>query len=533
MPRKNWDEYFMDLAEEISEQSTCLRRAVGAIAVKDKRILATGFNGAPAGLEHCEFSKCYRTVNNIPSGKMHELCLHGDTKIKLLNGTSLTLKEMAESNEAYFWVYSYDLEKNTIVPGLATNVRMTRKNSSAMKVTFDNGASLILTEDHKLLRRDGVYVEAKDLKTHDSIMPLYYNKVKNGFNYYEHINTHRKGSQKIKVDPEWRPVINSIPTHKVVAEYFSEIPYDDVHHRDENSLNNIPRNLELLQKSDHVKNHYIERPAEFYREMGKKGNETQARLLKTDQSFLKFKQETGSKNMKSNWDDPEFRKRSTLRNVELGKKTAKILNSDPAVIKKRSKSLCLAGINNLIYTSNKSLSEANYEEIRELFPVPKSIGKAAPSVKTILKYFNSVSEALREAETYNHKIIKIEFLEDLYDMYDMYVEKYHNFLIDLEDDSGIFSSNCHAVHAEQNIIAQAAKYGISLEGATVYVNTFPCSICAKLMINVGIARVIVGTNDYPDDFSKGILSEASGKLEVYYYRREKGILELFTARQSN
>ncbi|HHY46646.1 MAG TPA: hypothetical protein GX506_05020, partial [Firmicutes bacterium] len=51
--RPSWDEYFMEIAQVVARRSTCLRRQVGAIAVKDRRILATGYNGAPSGLPHC------------------------------------------------------------------------------------------------------------------------------------------------------------------------------------------------------------------------------------------------------------------------------------------------------------------------------------------------------------------------------------------------------------------------------------------------------------------------------------------------
>lgn len=62
------------MAHLVSERSTCLRRAVGAVLVKDKRVLATGYNGAPKGLEHCEKTGCIRAEQNVPSGTRHELC---------------------------------------------------------------------------------------------------------------------------------------------------------------------------------------------------------------------------------------------------------------------------------------------------------------------------------------------------------------------------------------------------------------------------------------------------------------------------
>ncbi|MFH1294307.1 MAG: cytidine/deoxycytidylate deaminase family protein [Pseudomonadota bacterium] len=80
MSRPSWPEYFVTIAEMVAKRSTCLRRHVGAILVKDKRILATGYNGAPAGLKHCEEVGCIRQNSSIPSGERHELCrgLHAE-----------------------------------------------------------------------------------------------------------------------------------------------------------------------------------------------------------------------------------------------------------------------------------------------------------------------------------------------------------------------------------------------------------------------------------------------------------------------
>jgi dCMP deaminase len=78
--RPSWDEYFMKIACLVAERSTCLRRHVGGLLVKDKRIIATGYNGAPSGFEHCAKVGCLRDRMNIPSGERHELCrgLHAE-----------------------------------------------------------------------------------------------------------------------------------------------------------------------------------------------------------------------------------------------------------------------------------------------------------------------------------------------------------------------------------------------------------------------------------------------------------------------
>ena len=78
--RPSYDEYFMEMAHVVAKRSTCLRRKVGAILVKDKHILSTGYNGAPKGLLHCCQTGCIRADQNIPSGERHELCrgLHAE-----------------------------------------------------------------------------------------------------------------------------------------------------------------------------------------------------------------------------------------------------------------------------------------------------------------------------------------------------------------------------------------------------------------------------------------------------------------------
>jgi len=78
--RPNYDEYFMEMAHVVKKRSTCLRRKVGAILVKNKHILSTGYNGAPKGLKHCEEVGCLRQKLKVPSGQRHEICrgLHAE-----------------------------------------------------------------------------------------------------------------------------------------------------------------------------------------------------------------------------------------------------------------------------------------------------------------------------------------------------------------------------------------------------------------------------------------------------------------------
>lgn len=92
--RISWDEYFIQIARLVAQRSTCQRRHVGAMIVKNKRMLATGYNGAPSGMAHCHEVGCLRDKLKIPSGERHELCrgLHAEQNAIIqaaLHGTSV------------------------------------------------------------------------------------------------------------------------------------------------------------------------------------------------------------------------------------------------------------------------------------------------------------------------------------------------------------------------------------------------------------------------------------------------------------
>jgi len=94
LTRPDTDEYFLKIASVVAERSTCRRHHIGAVAVKDKHILATGYNGAPAGLQDCLELGCLRDEMKIPSGERHEICrgIHAEQNVIIqatLHGVSL------------------------------------------------------------------------------------------------------------------------------------------------------------------------------------------------------------------------------------------------------------------------------------------------------------------------------------------------------------------------------------------------------------------------------------------------------------
>ena len=176
-------------------------------------------------------------------------CFTGDTKIPLLNGMQKTLKELADKGDD---VYVYSSDKNLkLVAGKATP-KLTRKDAEIIEVFISGGDIIKCTPDHKFMLLDGSYKQAKDLKSMDSLMPLYRSyESKDG---YEHIRT-TSGT--------------GVTTHKMVAKQFLGVKKDSdiVHHKDEKWFNNEPKNLEYknvkLHSSEHRKNNPIFGTEEF------------------------------------------------------------------------------------------------------------------------------------------------------------------------------------------------------------------------------------------------------------------------------
>lgn len=185
-------------------------------------------------------------------------CLHGDTKIKLLNGTSKTIKNLYDENAKDFWVYSYDVEYREWAPGKVTNVWSTgRKKVLKLTLTIDGSDKLqdiICTSDHRFLLTSGYYKEAKDLTPQDSIQSIYLRmgdikQSKKGGRYCDYLCFYDSNSMS---KDGW------IPVHKQVGKHLPK-PGRYIHHRDKNKLNNSPDNLDAFDSnSEHIRHHWNE-----------------------------------------------------------------------------------------------------------------------------------------------------------------------------------------------------------------------------------------------------------------------------------
>jgi dCMP deaminase len=124
----------MEMAELASKRSTCLRRNVGAVLVKDKKILATGYNGAPKNVAHCKVTGCLREELNVPSGERHEICRGVHAEQNLITQAALHGVKTEDST-----VYCTDKPCS-----ICTKILI---NAGVNTVYYKNGYNDNLTED--------------------------------------------------------------------------------------------------------------------------------------------------------------------------------------------------------------------------------------------------------------------------------------------------------------------------------------------------------------------------------------------------
>lgn len=180
-------------------------------------------------------------------------CLKEDTKIKLLDGTTPTVKEMKERFDKgeKLYVFSVD-EKGDFKPGKVNEVWISNYSNDMIRVTLDNGKVIETTPNHRYMLRDGSYLEAKDLEVGTSLMPLYF-------------KINEKGYEDVKFNSKL--VTSFYSVYKQVAKEFLQEEIEEakirsgedviaIHHKDFNKLNNNPENLKPMGKDEHYKYHY-------------------------------------------------------------------------------------------------------------------------------------------------------------------------------------------------------------------------------------------------------------------------------------
>lgn len=404
---------------------------------------------------------------NTGDVKISCTCLHPNTKIKLLDGTTPTVAEMKNRFDKgeKLYVYSTD-SQGDFKPGEVEKVWITKTTKDFIKIILDNGKEIITTPEHPYMLRDGKYISAEDLKVGQSLMPMYFNN--------------SNGYETIKLNSEVR---GWHTTYKLVANYFKKqdiqeaitrVKPDDnmnysiaIHHKDFNKKNNNPENLQIMTAKEHWTYHanlcgknrpVTERMIQAGRENAIKRNlnptekmiesrkkwqekgklrnydldrkEQQSKILTNNLNnyYAKFteedwknKSESSSIQTKENWKLGKF---DTEKFHEARLREGRKLFNDPNHQLKMQKSKMKKVLQYLL-DNNFELNEENYNKYR----------KKASKVE---KVFNSFNDMIQEFKL-NHKIVKIEkiILEDT-PVYDIKVKKWENFVVD----AGVVLHNC-------------------------------------------------------------------------------------------
>ena len=383
----------------------------------------------------------------------HGDCLKGDTRIPLLNGENPTIKELTESGLEKVWLYSSDEEGN-VVPGLAHSFHIGQYTKIVYKVHLDNGEIVESTENHPFRLARGNYLQAKNLKVGDSLLPFSTYKgdeVSSNSWYSDYLFVKRREGNHIPVHILVRDTVLRSEYEKHRLENYSSV----IHHSDHNKINNDPSNLELITKVEHIKHHANhDHKYEFTQEDRKKGKEVQQLLGAYDENWVATKSAKQSNSWYKAYEDPAH-KSDLLQGLAKGRE--RMFNGDlrEEIRKKNSQLISEYNSNQGMYKWLKvawscilagfDLNEINYEIFRTRIYNGTKFNRWE-------QYFSSLEEAESKARDYNHQIVKIEKVElkDLEPMYDLTVEGTSNFAIS----QGIFVHNSSVYDAAVRMVNQ-------------------------------------------------------------------------------
>lgn len=363
-------------------------------------------------------------------------CLTGDTKVPLLNGKTLTMKELSEIGNLDEYVYSYDVEKNLYQPG-----HLIKAFSTGIKdvyeITLDNGKSFRATSNHQFMVRDKSWKSIDSgLSIGDSLMPLnrkYDTELTKGKG--------RTGYESI-LNPNKDGTYTELFTHRIIMRWKRGSYKGVIHHKDFNKLNNDPRNLLLTNWSAH-RHYHAKRGGEYFKEFNeKRKNGT------LDPDTLNRVLAGGLKGCLSRWSKKESHEEASIRctkqmlngkakymadrawsgeNREKNlKRVSKQINSLNTNKEKINEWQIRKGIKvaNLCLIENNDLNEELYNQTK----LNHNMRTGYPKWDNLMKRI-SYDELYNCAKNYNHKIVSIKYIGKE-EVYDLTVEKYHNFALD-------------------------------------------------------------------------------------------------------
>lgn len=184
--------------------------------------------------------------HNTPeiSSALDIYCLAGNNTIPLLDGRTLTIKELFDANEKDFYVYSFDVESQKYVPGLCKGVKKTGTDQNLVRITFDDGTYIRVTADHRVLLRDGTYLEASKLQLGDALRPV-----------VRKLSSKETGDRIDEYEMIYQDDASWEYTHRLMGETVNPSGKGVIHHKNFRKWDNTPVNLEFMTWKEHQKLH--------------------------------------------------------------------------------------------------------------------------------------------------------------------------------------------------------------------------------------------------------------------------------------
>ncbi len=366
--------------------------------------------------------------------KSHTMCITLDTKIPLLDGREITLQQAIEEYQSgkENWAYAVDRKTGEVKPGKISNAAATRLNAEIVRVTLDNGESITCTPDHKFIMRDLSKTQAQDLNPGDSIFPLYRKVVENAgsMNGYEMVfapNNKIMGRKRYKSG-------DYVFTHMISGEYkygpLLPYPQYNLHHADENKLNNNPENILQITVEKHGTNHnqFAKMNSEqWHKDLVSETNRKYDKARKMGEAYNgsdlhKEHNAIRSEALKKTWAEKgdSIKRKATLKfdDVVWGY-IVDLINKNPKINRETIIDKLNTEMREHLLEINPEYRKANREKILSVMVLKtrmKEIG------------YQGLTEFKKDKIT-NHKVVSVEWLEERQDTGSLTVDEFHNYAV--------------------------------------------------------------------------------------------------------